>query len=115
MRGTLDDMVMLAHARRYFRWHFIEEKLYWHVECSRKIEEPTRCDAIRASLIFLKLLERHAERSGQLLLAYSEHAAAEPHPAVDMIVNRTPADKFPPALTFSRPIGRHVRSPHAYQ
>ena len=50
--------------------------------------EAAGADSIDAVLVFLHLLERHAERVGKLGLAHAQHEAAHAHAIADVLVGR---------------------------
>src|SRR5436309_8125816 len=64
---------------------------------ARNLEQPSSRDAIDATLIFVRLLIRHADHFGELLLGQAQHDATFADPASDMIVD---CGGRPPSLRF---------------
>jgi hypothetical protein len=85
----------------------IEEVRDRDIKHPAQIVEPARADPVGATFIFLDLLERKFDGSGELLLAYAKECPPQAHPVADMNIDRT----RPPA--FRRPLRSTIkRSPH---
>ena len=64
-----------------------EEELHRNVERKRKLVQHTSGYAIDRALVFLKLLERDAERFGNHLLGQAQFLPPQEHARCDMAIN----------------------------
>ena len=65
-----------------------EEVLHWNFERKRKLVQRTSGYSVDRPLVFLKLLEREAERFGNHLLGQACFLPPQEHARCDMAINR---------------------------
>jgi hypothetical protein len=65
-----------------------EEVLHWNFERKRKLVQRTSGYAVDRPLVFLKLLERDAERVGNHFLGQARFLPPQEHARCDMAINR---------------------------
>src|SRR4029450_6661807 len=66
-----------------------EEERHRYLQNLRNVLQPAGTHAVGALLVFLHLLEREAERGGELRLAHAEHQATHADAAAHVLVDGT--------------------------
>ena len=66
----------------------LEEKWDWHLQDGRHLLQATCADTILSVLVFLHLLECHANGVCQVCLAHAEHHPTHAHAVADVCISR---------------------------